>query len=402
MKKIKEEKGSISAVVLVTILFFIIVLSVVYTTHSVLRQAQLKSEISLKEVYEKDLNNIDDVYKQAIMKTWEESVKEVKNGVPIPKGYYYVGGTKDTGLVISDSSSDENAINFKGSDGLKGNQWVWVPVEDVSKIYESANPEIEITGGIGNTYLSGVTVSKYSKTGIISGNFGTRGLPNDTTNYREPDIVIESTGDKFDALNYTILGFSSLKNMAQTMVNDYNTMIESIAKYGGFYIGRYELASNGEKTGAAVTNSSWYILYAKCKELAASNAVQTRMIWGCQWDITCDWISNTNTDKSITDSKSWGNYRDSISPANTGNYESGVKKDTGLNEAWKANNIYDFAGNCLEWTQEAFSSSNRAARGGYYWANGSDGPAIYRNYGSPTYDENDAIRFSSDINNKIA
>ena len=71
--------------------------------------------------------------------------------VPVPKGFYYVGGTKDTGVVISDNSADKNkyvnytptgevtegipagvtynedgTVNVEKSE-LKGNQFVWIP-----------------------------------------------------------------------------------------------------------------------------------------------------------------------------------------------------------------------------------------------------------------------------------
>ena len=52
------------------------------------------------------------------------NVKEVtSDGVPIPKGFYYVTGTKNTGVVISDNILDEN-----NQEGNAGNQFVWVPV----------------------------------------------------------------------------------------------------------------------------------------------------------------------------------------------------------------------------------------------------------------------------------
>ena len=48
------------------------------------------------------------------------------DGVEIPDGFYYVGGTKDTGLVISDVQGDD-LDNSK-----QGNQFVWIPVENSS------------------------------------------------------------------------------------------------------------------------------------------------------------------------------------------------------------------------------------------------------------------------------
>ena len=76
-------------------------------------------------------------------------------------------------------------------------------------------------------------------------------------------------------------------------------------------------------------------------------------------------------------------------------------KNTGSNEAWKANNIYDLAGNCVEWTQEAGSTLDRAGRGGWYILNGADYAASNRqNFTFPNDDSNDIGRYSSNLNNK--
>ena len=68
--------------------------------------------------------------------------------VPVPNDFYYVGGTISSGVVISDNKEDQNkyvdeengdvpagvvynedgTINKESSD-LKGNQFVWIPVE---------------------------------------------------------------------------------------------------------------------------------------------------------------------------------------------------------------------------------------------------------------------------------
>ena len=147
-------------------------------------------------------------------------------------------------------------------------------------------------------------------------------------------------------------------------------MIESLEKYKGFYIGRYELTANGEKTGATQTNVNWYTLYKNCTTLASGTKVKTRMIWGLQWDATCNWLDSSGF--SITDSSTWGNYYNNTADGH------GSKQATGFSESWKANNIYDFAGNCDEFTQEASSTIHRAIRGGTYDDNGSDCPASVR------------------------
>ena len=98
------------------------------------------------------------------------------------------------------------------------------------------------------------------------------------------------------------------------------------------------------------------------------------MIWGLQWDATCNWLSNSDPAYSITDSSTWGNYGNNTADGH------GSKQNTGFSESWKANNIYDFAGNHSEWTQEADYDVSRAYRGGVFNCNGSGYPASDRSY----------------------
>ena len=198
----------------------------------------------------------------------------------MPKGYYPVntdtakwdasGGPQyNNGLVISDASSN-------------GNEWVWVPVEDATTMYT------EDTAGVALSGSTGVKTTKYSKD-LLPDDGETIGTPG-SSSYREPDLLTDSYYG--DAGNYSQAGFSSLENMAQTMVDEYGTMIASIDKYGGFYIGRYELTANGEKPGTVLTSKTWYELYASCKNLAKTGSnTTTRMIWGAQWDVTCNWLA---------------------------------------------------------------------------------------------------------------
>ena len=309
----------------------------------------------------------------------ETGIKKV-DGVPIPDGYYYVGGTKAKGLVISDEEADAGKYKTV-TDGnipqkeLIGNQWVWVPVETPSSLYTTVAAGQKLAGS------TGVKTTKYTNSGIISGI--TRVLPGDTkgfTNNREPDILTEPTyGDTDDRAKTA--GFSSLANMAETMKNDYEEMIASLEKYKGFYIGRYELTANGEKTGATQTcenGVNWYTLYKNCKTLAVGSKVKTRMIWGLQWDATCNWLANSDPRYSITNSRTWGNYSDNTADGH------GTKQNTGFSESWKANNIYDFAGNCWEFTQEANNTLCRVDRGGNYDSNGSGTPASSCNNNIPS------------------
>ena len=289
--------------------------------------------------------------------------------MPIPDGYYYVGGTKAKGLVISDAEADNEKYKGTGNVGknLQGNQWVWVPVETPSNLYTTVTAGQELAGS------TGVKTTKYTNSEIISGE--TRGLPG-STSHREPDLVLGSDGTSYDYANYAKAGFSSLANMAETMVSDYEEMIASLEKYKGFYIGRYELTANGEKTGATQTDVDWYTLYKNCTTLAKGTKVKTRMIWGLQWDATCNWLAASKF--NIKNPYTWGNHNDSTADGH------GSKQNTGFSESWKANNIYDFAGNCDEFTQEAHDADYRVCRGGIYYNPGFGYPASNGNGGHPT------------------
>ena len=67
--------------------------------------------------------------------------EDVTKQVYIPEGFYYVGGTKDSGLVISDNQADENKYARQTDVGtdLVGNQYVWVPADGVNLKYQNTN-----------------------------------------------------------------------------------------------------------------------------------------------------------------------------------------------------------------------------------------------------------------------
>ena len=312
------------------------------------------------------------------------------NNPIIPRGYIPINAGNATwgdGSSAPTQSSVDNGLVIKDS---KGNEWVWVPVEKsiLSKMYTKSNGE-NITGITGVTtklYTNSTTIGRAGDTVTL-----TRSLPN-TTDYREPDFIVGDNStdyDKNEIYYKTILGFDTSEAMAEAFISDYADMITSIETYGGFYIGRYELSNEGMQKGkATLTNKNWYELYKKCTELKASEKVESRMIWGIQWDLTCDFISKKGEKKSITNSTTWGNYNNS-----TGNAavmegtakKYGSKQVTGYSEYWKANNIYDFAGNCWEWSQEAIRIINRTHRGGVYGQDGLSEPASIRSYSWASY-----------------
>ena len=336
-----------------------------------------------------------------------------KNYTPIDAGEATWGdGTSsptqeavDHGLVIKDDS---------------GNEWVWIPVDSTTlgKMVETSTEAKTLCGTTGDT---AVTTNKYSKTITIGKDSNTatlsRSTPGKSGNYREPDLVVGNNGTGYDTQDTyykKILGETGTKEqLAKLFVDEYNEMIASIGKYGGFYIGRYELSGTvtdpTEKSGVTLTKTNWYNLYNACRssKLQASDKVKTQMIWGIQWDVACDFIANKGEQKNIKDSSNWGNYSDSTGNAKVTVTENGTetkkygsKQNTGYSEYWKANNIYDLAGNCWEWTQEAYSTNYRAVRGGFCSGGGSSGPASGRNGSGPYGSSYGGVRFSSHFNNK--
>ena len=310
------------------------------------------------------------------------------NNPTIPEGYTPINTTTSNwgdGSTAPSQDSVDHGLVIRDDNN---NEWVWIPVPDVTVMCDTSNKtEYTLCGTEGET---AVTTKLYSKSEIISGK--TRTTPG-TSSWREPDLVVGSNGTSYDAKEEyykTILGFASKEKMAEAFVADYNEMIASISKYGGFYIGRYELSQVGvQKDKETLVNTNWYNLYKKCKELKTNNKVETRMIWGCQWDVTCNFIANKGDKKSITNSSTWGNYKVTSVKADDGTTEikasgTSAKLNTGKTTFTMANNIYDLAGNVWEWTQEEHDNLNRAYRGGNCYNNyGSNYAALDRNANRP-------------------
>ena len=167
---------------------------------------------------------------------------------------------------------------------------------------------------------------------------------------------------------------------------DYNEMVSSVERFGGFYMGRYEASKgdNGQPASKRITPDNPGRIWVQfspqdttiaCQSLYSDNdSVSGFFPWGCNYDTTLQWLVDSGN-KSIndiqSDSTSWGNYsNDTFSDGAGGNY-------TGMWEEAKANNIYDLAGNNWEWTQERYGSNYVMRSGGYNLMGGSCPGNVY-------------------------
>ena len=328
--------------------------------------------------------------------------------VPVPNGYVgsSVAGENeiDTGYVIYEG--EEAVTDSNVADAQKNrNQYVWVPVPDISKFYGTdANGK-----KWGKIYtFSSSTSSGYDEiTGTQPYNWSeSNGVMtiSSKTNYREPDVVAKysSTGYDMDSRLKTLgIGAKTTHEFLNQLEKEFNNMVASVEKYGGFYIGRYETGNINQDTpviqkgNTNISSQTWYNMYKRCKNIRGANTnVETGMIWGNQWDRTLMWLIETGSktkEQIADDSTSWGNYYNatfeyvnSSGSTATKNENSSTRIPTGSAEYTKANNIYDLAGNVRDWTMEADSARIRVYRGGSGSNGGGDGPAVSRSDGYPT------------------
>ena len=324
--------------------------------------------------------------------------------VPVPNGY--VGSSAsgeneiDTGYVIYEG--EEAVTDSNVADAQKSrNQYVWVPVPDISKFYGTdANGK-----KWGKNYsFSSSTSSSYDEiTGTKPYNWSeSDGVMtiSSKTSYREPDIV--KSYDYDSTLKTRGLGAKTTHEFLNQLEKEFNNMIVSVEKYGGFYIGRYETGNINQDTpviqkgNTNISSQTWYNMYKRCKNIKGANTnVETGMIWGNQWDRTLMWLIETGSktkEQIADDSTSWGNYYNatfeyvnSSGSTATKNEGSSTRIPTGSAEYTKANNIYDLVGNVRDWTMEAYRTDNRVFRGGIFSNDGDSYPADNRIYVYPSF-----------------
>ena len=167
-----------------------------------------------------------------------------------------------------------------------------------------------------------------------------------------------------------------------------------IEKYGGYYIARFEAGdptasskrnSNSPTTAIPVSKQGmWPYSYIKmtnindvAQSISKTNYYVSGLTSGTQWDTMCSWLEKAGFNVT-SNSQSWGNYHK--------NLFSYSMKTTGSSDTYRANNLYDVAGNVWELTAERTTHSGLEyiKRGGtYYWNIAGRYPAGFRMYINP-------------------
>ena len=322
-----------------------------------------QTDVKLKQITKSNATGKDtELFETGKVRMIIEEELDSTNRAVIPNGFYYVIGAPSTGLVVSDKFGDDDN-NVKG-----GNQFVWVPCK------------------------------------------GTTGVTYEKTDEKDDKYGLASSWTKYNSHQYY---YNDYKDWT-----DYGGEFDSVDKYGGFYIARYEAGvpsnttfyanrdgatyvtdvteknetalTNGYKPVSRKNNQTWnYVFQKTAKALSKKmyeghTAVTSQLIDSYAWDTAVDWLAK-EVPGIGDDSTGCGNYYnsgikflDSLYAVHQYNHgwivSSTYKKGSGTTSGYtelatgitalegsssqnNVKNIYDMAGNMWEWTTEVGNHS---------------------------------------------
>ena len=259
---------------------------------------------------------------------------DLQNNVVIPGGFGIASdsGTKvEEGIVIEDAS---------------GNQFVWIP-----------------TG----TYNVSTTINSSGK---LTNNLSRR-------TFTTTEATEVSGDDGIQDGSYYYYGEGNSSSVASGQIGAFKASAESTANggKGGFYIGRYEVGTEEERTSEddpltmpiVQANKYPYVYITRDQAksqieamYSSNNNVESELISSYAWDTALNFICQTNVEDgegynlAMTTSKDYANIG------------TNTKENTGAYVADNYSNIHDLLGNCWEWSTEYSSGRYRpcVVRGG--------------------------------------
>ena len=347
---------------------------------------------------------IDDNTNQPVNNVWSKTrtltsnyrfISGRGNIAVIPKGFKvsanYDEQTIEEGLVIQDSD---------------GNEFVWVPV-----IYTA-------TGTVDSDGLdSGFKAAFYRSE--WSNNERSRDLTNNAT-YIE-NARTDPTGKYIEMMQSVQAnsgfyigryeaGYPTTENIryapstGETTIGT-NTMVVKRDCYPYIFVGWGSTMNEVDEditytdTNKTIHSGKGAVYLSKNMYTGTNYGVVSTLCYGVQWDTMLNFIKDYN--HNVNDSTLWGNYNNNngenwtitrptamfsinsgnnwtFAPKSKNNANGSILLTTGANDSFKTKNIYDIAGNVMEWTMEAYSTSSQVGRGGRYDYNGEIRPASNR------------------------
>lgn len=272
------------------------------------------------------------------------------DGVKIPAGFYYVGGTKTSGIVISDNVNDKDKYKNKAVVGtdLLGNQYVWIPCTT-----DNTSSELQYTR---------------TEWGVeVDGDDNSRAIKDELT--LTDASVTYSDADTANGIN---------ADVSKEIVAQIKAEKASVAQYGGYYIGRYEVGKNSDTAVVKYNQTpyasiTWSTAYGLAKKIITNSEVNSYLCSSYAWDTAVNFIQNNSTAKNYATSIEGfnGNWNPQAVKDPSGNVikPAGTSQQLNTGLTTQFCNIFDMGGNEAEFTTELNpgTSETVVVRGGAYY-----------------------------------
>ena len=283
---------------------------------------------------------------------------EPTDGVKIPTGFYYVGGTKASGIVISDNKNDKNKYRNQkvvGTD-LLGNQYVWIPCTT-----DSSSSDLQYARTEWGVEVDGADNSRAIKDELT--------LTDSSVTYSDADTANGINAD-----------------VSKEIVAQIKAEKASVAQYGGYYIGRYEVGRNSDTAVVKYNQTpyasiTWSTAYGLAKKIITNSEATSYLCSSYAWDTAVNFIQNNSTAKNYATSIEGfnGNWNPQAVKDPSGNVikPAGTSQQLNTGLTTQFCNIFDMGGNEAEFTTELNPGTSETVvlRGGNYNGNS---PAGYR------------------------
>ena len=354
MKRTKQQKekfnqGITLVALVVTIVVLLILagvsLNLVLGENGIISKAR---EASTKTVQAQQNSEIEmNLLEQELANATKEP--DPAEGVKMPTGFYYVGGTKTSGIVISDNVNDKDKYKNKAVVGtdLLGNQYVWIPC---------------------------TTDSTSSKLQYARTEWGVEEDGDDNSRAIKDELTLTDASVTYSDAD-TANGINA--DVSKEIVAQIKAEKTSVAKYGGYYIGRYEVGKNGDTAVVKYNQTpyasiTWSTAYGLAKKIITNSEATSYLCSSYAWDTAVNFIQNNSTAKNYATSIEGfnGNWNPQAVKDPSGNVikPAGTSQQLNTGLTTQFCNIFDMGGNEAEFTTELNPGTSETVvrRGGVY------------------------------------